>query len=248
MENIASETSVNLYIPQGADGPSNDVLLPGGRYVYARWTQRGQIPMGLNWAGTAAGLRFWGVTNAGGQYQAEFEGPYPPNFQSDLTVGGSDALPVVCGDVDVPAASIQVTKFLVNFTVNSLSVANYSFGEVMKELGSNASAAQTARRAAWTGSRCIGARGGAAIFSDSSFLPATPASYAVKVSNMLWLYASSSGYAAPSARLIEAGDITAEDMQAVDWVFSAPVAINRAKEKCLLTAHVAVQRMLTADD
>jgi hypothetical protein len=239
---LVAEVAVQLYRSQGVPEFSNDVVLPGGRYVYARWTQRGEIPLGLNWRGTALGLRFWGVPLAEGQYQAEFEGPYPPNFQSALTVGGSDVLPVVCGEVDAPAASITVTKFLVNFTVSSLPVANYSFGEVLKELGSNASVAQTARRVAWAGSRCIGARGGSAALSVSSTQPVLPASVSAKVSNMLWLYTSSSDYASPSARLLEAGDITAEDMRAVDWIFSLPVAMS-GRDKCLLTTHVAVQEM-----
>ena len=155
---VRSGSKLLFQIPvfAGAPGVANDLLVRGGEYLFARWTGKGAIPPGMNWAGMDEGLRFWGTPTRVGQWEAEFEGPYPPNFHSDLTVGGSDRLPLQLDAGDMPE-EIVVSKFVLQFEV--VEQEGYAFGQVLKELYSNPSMTQTARRQEWSGTRCIGARG-----------------------------------------------------------------------------------------
>ena len=136
-------------------GLANDIILRGNGCFFARWTGVGAIPPGINWEGMSEGVRFFGTPARIGEWEAEFEGPYPPNFHSELTKGGSDELPLQLDAGNVPE-QIVVQKFLVQFSV--VAQDGYTFGQVLKELASNPSIYQTARRKSWLGSRCIGMR------------------------------------------------------------------------------------------
>ena len=139
-----------------ASESANDIILRGDKCFFARWTGVGGIPPGINWVGMEEGVRFSGTPLRLGEWEAEFEGPYPPNFHSELTKGGSDEPPLQLDAGDIPE-QIVVQKFLVRFSV--VEQSGYTFGQVLRELVSNPSIYQTARRQAWPGSRCIGMRG-----------------------------------------------------------------------------------------
>jgi hypothetical protein len=161
---------VFLYIPSFEKAPAdlNDVWVRGGDCVFARWTGLGAIPPGVNWAGTEEGLHFWGVPNRVGTWEAEFEGPYPGNFESLLTRGGSDVLPLRLDAGGAPGA-VHVGKFTLRFHV--LKQEGYTLGQVVRELFSSQDAAQTARRASWQCARCIGARPLSELVSESGVFP-----------------------------------------------------------------------------
>jgi hypothetical protein len=109
-------------------GPTNDVTLYGDYHLYARWTGVGKIPKGIQWEGNSDGLRFYGVAGEAGTFTAEFEGPYPPNFSSTTTIGGSNGDPVDCFNsyplAKGATAKITVEKFTVRFTVTELGTPN----------------------------------------------------------------------------------------------------------------------------
>jgi PKD repeat protein len=148
----------------GAPEMVNDLIIRGDEFLFARWTGKGGIPTGMNWVGMEEGLRFWGTPTRVGQWEAEFEGPYPPNFHSDLTIGGSDRPPLQLDAGEMPE-EIVVSRFTLQFQV--VEQEGYSFGQVLKELLSNPSMTQTARRLAWSGTRCIGARGFSELVAES---------------------------------------------------------------------------------
>lgn len=146
---------VNLYKPTFSDAPesANDIIVRGVNCFFARRTGMGSLPPGINWVGMEKGVRFWGTPLRAGTWEAEFEGPYPANFFSELTYGGSDEPPIQM-DVGNFSENIIVDKFSIKFIV--IDQSGYTFGQVLKELASNPSVAQTARRVSWVGSRCIG--------------------------------------------------------------------------------------------
>jgi hypothetical protein len=129
--------------------PANDILVRGGGCIYGRWTGKGAIPPGINWVGMEEGLRFWGTPMRTGRWEAEFEGPYPANFESDLTQGGSGVPPLRLDAGDVPE-EIVVSKFTLQF--EAVEQAGYTFGQVLKEIFSNLSMNQMATRpvGAWS--------------------------------------------------------------------------------------------------
>lgn len=149
---------VNLYKPTFSDAPepANDIIVRGVNCFFARWTGVGALPPGMNWVGMEKGVRFWGTPLRAGAWEAEFEGPYPANFYSELTYGGSDEPPIQM-DVENFSENITVNKFSIKFIVEDQS--GYTFGQVLKELASNPSVAQTARRMSWGGEKCIGMLG-----------------------------------------------------------------------------------------
>jgi hypothetical protein len=155
---VRSGSKVVFQVPKfdSPPVPANDILVRGGEYIYGRWTGKGAIPSGINWVGMEEGLRFWGTPTRTGQWEAEFEGPYPANFESDLTQGGSGVPPLRLDAGEVPE-EIVVSKFTLQF--EAVEQTGYTFGQVLKEIFSNPSVTQTARRLGWSGSRCIGARG-----------------------------------------------------------------------------------------
>lgn len=162
--------NVFLSIPLFEKAPVNlnDVWARGGECVFARWTGLGAIPPGVNWAGTEEGVHVWGAPTRAGVWEAEFEGPYPANFESLLTQGGSDALPIRF-DAGAAPSAIHVDKFILRIHV--LKQAGYTFGQVVRELFSNQDPSQTARRVAWQCARCLGARGLSGPMTESGVVP-----------------------------------------------------------------------------
>lgn len=162
--------NVFLSIPLFEKAPVNlnDVWARGRECVFARWTGLGAIPPGVNWAGTEEGLHVWGAPTRAGVWEAEFEGPYPANFESLLTQGGSDALPIRF-DAGAAPSAIHVDKFILRIHV--LKQAGYTFGQVVRELFSNQDPSQTARRVAWQCARCLGARGLSGPMTESGVVP-----------------------------------------------------------------------------
>ena len=150
--------------------PYNDVTLSGGYHRYARWRKTGRIPAGLNWEGTSQGLRFWGTPSEAGTFIADFDGPYPPNFTSPHTIGGSNGDPRDCSN-SYPIAvgvvgSTEVQRFQIEFIVTELSSPNVTIDGVQffgfRTYGEAFSAVlrgKLARRGGWGSSkRCIGIR------------------------------------------------------------------------------------------
>ena len=159
------DLAVILYKPGfDVEGHANDIILRERRFIFARWTGKGLIPPGMNWAGTDEGLRIWGAPYSEGIWEAEFEGPYPPNFESDLTSGGSSEPPLQLDAGDLPG-EIVVERFSLRFKVEEQ--AGYTYGQVLKELFTNPSVEQTARRVTWAGTTCIGARPLSGAFLES---------------------------------------------------------------------------------
>jgi hypothetical protein len=192
------------------------------------------------------GLRFWGTPMRTGRWEAEFEGPYPANFESDLTQGGSGVPPLRLDAGDVPE-EIVVSKFTLQF--EAVEQTGYTYGQVLKELFSNPSGTQTARRLSWSGSRCIGARGLSPVVLESGVAAAVDLSVATsgKPKAGLWLYAAPANAAVPegaTARGIQNGDLNENDYSAADWVFSEAVVIDRSYGGCLLTAGVGGRSLL----
>jgi PKD repeat protein len=159
------DLAVILYRPGfEIEGHANDIILRERRFIFARWTGKGLIPPGMNWMGTDEGLRIWGTPYSEGIWEAEFEGPYPANFESDLTSGGSSEPPLQLDAGDLPG-EIVVERFAVRFEVEEQT--GYTYGQVLKELFTNPSVEQTARRAAWAATTCIGARPLSGAFLES---------------------------------------------------------------------------------
>jgi hypothetical protein len=235
--------------------PSNDVTLRGARYVNARWTRLGSIPLGLNWGSSPEGLRFWGTPQETGEMTATFEGPYPEGFQSNLTDAGQQSGGQVgCAPLDATGSFI-VERFEVKFIVEEVPLvtdggggvgaSDYTLGEVLTELLVNPSFAQKAWRGAWKDRPSplfLAARGATASITSSS-LSALP------LGKMPLFYRYVSSIEAPETlRLVQAGDLTPEDLAAADWRFSSVAALDRSAQGILRTAGVQVQSLAAETD
>jgi hypothetical protein len=234
--------------------PFNDITLSGGYHRYARWRKTGSIPAGINWEGTGQGLRFWGTPSEAGTFIADFDGPYPPNFTSPHTVGGSNGDPRDCSN-SYPIAvgtvgSVEVQRFQVQFVVTELSTPNVTIDGVQffgfRTYGEAFSAilrGKLARRGAWgSDKRCIGVRPPTKILAASSETP--DLTLPLNGSHVVWHYDSpltTLDAQGATAYPIKNTQLTEDDIVAVDWVVSdASMAFPR--ENILDTT--AVQRQV----
>jgi hypothetical protein len=229
--------------------PYNDVTLRGARYRNARWTREGTIPLGLNWGSSPDGLRFWGTPQETGEMSAIFEGPYPDGFQSNLTDAGQQSGGVVgCANLNA-VGSFLVDRYEVKFIVEEVPAdtvsggtvlpSDFTLGEVLAELLTNASSSQWATRSAWTSGVRIGTRGGTASVASSNSAASVPAS--VPASKKPPLFYTDSA-------LVQAGLLTPTDMAASDWKFALPAATPRGRQGVLRTAGVVLQAIATETD
>ena len=234
--------------------PFNDITLSGGYHRYARWRKTGRIPAGINWEGTGQGLRFWGTPSEAGTFIADFDGPYPPNFTSPHTVGGSNgdsvdctnSYPIARGKVD----SIDVQRFQVRFEVTEAVVANPTIDGVQffgpRTYGEALSAVlrgKLARRNAWgTNKRCIGVRPPTKILAASSETP--DLTLPLNGSHVVWHYNSpqtSVNAQGETAYPIQNTQLTEDDIVAGDW-FVSDASMTFPRESILNTT--AVQRQV----
>ena len=218
------ETVVRLRVVPTASGvptgPQNEVRLRGGVYAFARWTRRGSIPAGLNWAADAEGLRFWGTPLMAGTSEAEFEGPFPENFRSDLTQGGAwdDAALLAGSTTD---EGIGAERFYVIFELVEVAASMRTFGEVLGQLGAETSL--RARRSSWAESLQIG------------FLPVQP------------VIGNSAAPVQAGASVASNEEFSLADLLASDWQLTA-TAQPPALKNCLLTTQEVVQTIARATD
>ena len=237
-----------------SSAPFNDITLSGGYHRYARWRKTGRIPAGINWEGTGQGLRFWGTPSEAGTFIADFDGPYPPNFTSPHTVGGSNgdsvdctnSYPIARGKVD----SIEVQRFQVRFEVTEAVVANPTIDGVQffgpRTYGEALSAVlrgKLARRNAWgTNKRCIGVRPPTKIVAASSETP--DLTLPLNGSHVVWHYDSpltTLDAQGATAYPIKNTQLTEDDIVAVDWLVS-DASMTFPRESILNTT--AVQRQV----
>jgi len=229
--------------------PYNDVTLRGARYRNARWTREGTIPLGLNWGSSPDGLRFWGTPQETGEMTAIFEGPYPDGFQSNLTDAGQQSGGVVgCANLNT-VGSFLVDRYEVKFIVEEVPAdvtsggtvlpSDFTLGEVLAELLTNASSAQWATRSSWTSGVRVRTRGGTASVASSNSAASVPAS--VPASKKPPLFYTDSA-------LVQAGLLTPTDMAASDWKFALPAATPRGRQGVLRTAGVVLQAIATETD
>ncbi|MFN6017442.1 MAG: Ig domain-containing protein [Verrucomicrobiota bacterium] len=210
--------------------PFNDITLSGGYHRYARWRKTGRIPAGINWEGTGQGLRFWGTPSEAGTFIADFDGPYPPNFTSPHTVGGSNGDPRDCSNSYPIAAgtvgSVEVQRFQVQFVVTELSAPNVTIDSVQffgfRTYGEAFSAilrGKLARRGAWgSNKRCIGVRPPTKILAASSETP--DLTLPLNGSHVVWHYDSpltTLDAQGATAYPIKNTQLTEDDIVGVDW-------------------------------
>jgi hypothetical protein len=245
--------TINLYVKTDnnpiASLPYNEKKLIGGDYANARFTNTGAIPQGLQWTSDSSGLTFFGTPQEGGTYEALFEGPYPQNWISPSTIGGTPT----CSPTGQPASagSILVRRFAVRFQVTVISGDIYSFGKVMRELLAGNNVGMVARRLGWIGTtpnRYIGARSQNSLFTASSVTdPAPISSVGDKAHSVYYNY--SSGYSNASAgsasvRVATGSDLTADDYITDDWLFvTTPTYTSLPKETALDTGSASKVRI-----
>ena len=213
--------------------PYNDVTLSGGYHRYARWRKTGHIPAGINWEGSSQGLRFWGTPSEAGTFIADFDGPYPPNFTSPHTVGGSNGDPIDCSN-SYPIAlgavdSVEVQRFQIEFIVTELSSPNVTIDGVQffgfKTYGEAFSAVlqgKLARRGGWGSSkRCIGTRPPTKAISSSS--TSEDLTLPISGSHVAWHYDSplnTLDAQGTTAYPIKNNQLTENDIIEADWQIS----------------------------
>jgi len=122
----------------------------GQYFVNGRFKRLGFLPPGISWFPDSAGIRFYGVPQASGTYEALFEGPYPDNFVGTSTDGNAQ---VVCqAGPQTPNVGIQtgqVFSWLVRFVVTTVNAWEVPFGVAYSYLLSSNSATHTAKRGSW---------------------------------------------------------------------------------------------------
>lgn len=233
--------------------PYNDVTLRGARYTNARWVLsstggENQIPMGLNWGSSSEGLRFWGTPQQSGEMTAIFEGPYPDGFLSNFTDAGQQSGGQVgCADL-AAEGSFVVDRYQVKFIVEDVPLvtdgnggvgsSDYSLGEVIAELLANPNAGQRAWRGAWAAQRSLQARVGTDAISSSNltawFAGLGDSDAYVAGDRVPLFYRAGGG-------LVQAGDLTPDDMAAADWRFNVAPVMARGGSGVLRTAGSKVQ-------
>jgi hypothetical protein len=122
----------------------------GQFFQNARFKRLGFLPPGISFLPDSTGIRFYGVPQASGTYEALFEGPYPDNFVGTSTDGNAQ---VVCqATPQTPNVGIQtgqVFSWLVRFVVTTVNAFAVPFGVAYSYMLSSNSATHTAKRESW---------------------------------------------------------------------------------------------------
>lgn len=123
----------------------------GQYFVNARFKRIGALPPGISYIPDSTGVRFLGVPQATGTYEALFEGPYPDNFVGTSTDGNAQ---VVCKEgPQTPNVGIQtgqVFSWLIRFVVTSVNAFAVPFGVAYSYMLTSLVGTETAYREGWS--------------------------------------------------------------------------------------------------
>lgn len=126
-----------------------DQRFNGQYFVNARFRRVGALPPGISFFPDAAGIRFYGVPQATGTYEALFEGPYPDNFVGTSTDGNAQT---VCGGSHNPNTGVQsiyAFAWCMRFVVTTKSANSLSFGQLYRHLLATPATNVAAYREGW---------------------------------------------------------------------------------------------------
>jgi hypothetical protein len=123
----------------------------GQYFVNARFKRIGALPPGISYIPDSTGVRFFGVPQATGTYEALFEGPYPDNFVGTSTDGTAQ---VVCqASAQTPNVGIQtgqVFSWLIRFVIRSVNAFSVPFGVAHSYMLTSLVGTETAYRDDWS--------------------------------------------------------------------------------------------------
>lgn len=126
-----------------------DQRFNGQYFVNARFRRVGALPPGITYFPDAAGIRFYGVPQATGTYEALFEGPYPDNFVGTSTDGNAQT---VCGGSQNPNTGVQsiyVFAWCLRFVVTTKSANSLTFGQLYRHMLGTPATDAAAFREGW---------------------------------------------------------------------------------------------------
>lgn len=122
----------------------------GQFFVNARFRNVGSLPNGISWVSDNQGIRFFGVPQQTGIFEALFEGPYPDNFVGTSTSGNST---VVCQTgPQTPTTGVQsaqVFGFAIRFEVTTKTANSLTFGQAFRNILKNPSTTLSVYREGW---------------------------------------------------------------------------------------------------
>lgn len=126
-----------------------DQRFNGQYFVNARFRRIGALPPGISFIPDASGIRFYGVPQATGTFEALFEGPYPDNFVGTSTDGNAQT---VCTGTQTPnpgVQSIYVFAWCLRFVVTTKSAYSLTFGQLYRHMLGSADTDAPTFREGW---------------------------------------------------------------------------------------------------
>lgn len=125
----------------------------GQYFVNARFRNVGALPNGIQWTSDPEGIRFFGVPQQTGIYEALFEGPYPNNFSGTSTTGEYtvDRCHPESQPVSPGIQTVFVYGWIVRFEVATKSAASVGFGAAWRTVLARGNPAILVHREGWGG-------------------------------------------------------------------------------------------------